>query len=209
VTEFLETYPGICLKLFLNDSVIDLVEQGLDLAIRIGELAPSTLKARKLAESPRLLVAAPRYLEREGVPEELDDLKSHNCLARDDMRTWTLADPSGVLHEIKISGNFSSTSAEAITEAASSGLGIARKCGWEISNHLAEGTLVAVLDRFTVAPFWNVFAVRSPSHFPSSRVRAFTEFLEAKFKATPTLRAKRFNECPASFSRNHHDGDTR
>lgn len=187
VTEFLREHPGVSLQLAMSDSVIDIVEQGFDMAIRIGALAPSTLKARKLAVSPRILVAAPSYLETNGVPSALDDLKQHNCLAREDMRTWSLSAPGGTLHDVRINGNFSSTSAEAITEAAVSGLGIARKCAWEIAGHLAAGTLVPVLEDYTVAPFWQVFAVRPPSRLPPARVRAFTDFLEARFRKVPAL----------------------
>eukprot|EP00903_Cladosiphon_okamuranus_P001383 g1381.t1 len=187
VTEFLDCHPGVSLQLAMTDSVVDIVEQGLDMAIRIGTLASSTLKARKLAESPRFLVAAPNYLERHGFPTCLDDLRDHNCLAREDMRTWSLADRDGTVHDIKTTGNFASTSAEAITEAAVSGLGIARKCAWEISDHLAAGTLRRVLTDYSVSPYWNIYAVRPPSRLPSARVRAFTDFLEAKFKTIPAM----------------------
>lgn len=185
--EFLAAHPGVSLQLHLSDAVIDLVEQGHDMAIRIGTLAPSTLKARKLAASPRLLVAAPSYLTRHGEPSDLDDLNDHNCLARGDMRTWQLASGDGSVTDVKITGNFSCTSAEAITEAAVSGLGVARKCAWEIADHLAAGRLVPVLRHLTVAPSWNVFAVRPPSRLPPARVRAFTDFLEAKFRTIPAL----------------------
>ncbi|QFT30707.1 HTH-type transcriptional regulator DmlR [Labrenzia sp. THAF82] len=187
VTEFLDRHPGVSLQLAMSDSVIDIVEQGIDIAIRIGALAPSTLKARKLAVSPRRLVAAPSYLERYGIPSSLDELKTHNCLAREDMRTWSLAAPDGTVHDIKTSGNFSSTSAEAITEAALSGLGIARKCTWEIADQLAAGALRPVLGSYSVSPFWKVFAVRPPSRLPSARVRAFTDFLESKLNKIPEL----------------------
>jgi len=186
-TEFLDRYPNVSLQLAMTDSVVDIVEQGLDMAIRIGALVSSTLKACKLAASPRLLVAAPSYLDRRGCPATLEDLKDHNCLAREDMRTWSLAASDGTVHDVKTSGNFSSTSAEAITEAALSGLGVARKCAWEISDHLVAGTLKPVLNAYSVSPFWNVFAVRPPSRLPSARVRAFTDFLEAKFRTIPAM----------------------
>lgn len=187
VSEFLEAYPKVSIQLNLSDSVVDIIEHGFDLAIRLGELAPSTLKARKLAASPRVLVAAPGYIERKGAPEQPADLKAHNCLARGDMRTWSLAAPDGSVCDIKVSGNFAANYAEAMTEAALSGLGIARKCRWEIAEHLSAGALVSVLDSHTVAPEWNVFAVRSPSQLPPARVRAFTDFLEAKLRAVPSF----------------------
>jgi len=186
---FLAEHPQVSLDLALSDSVVDIVEQGFDMAIRIGALAPSTLVARKLAESPRVLVAAPDYLARHQRPETLADLKAHNCLARGDMRTWALTGPDGARHDVKITGNFASTSAEAITEAAVSGLGIARKCLWEIADHLAAGRLETVLAAYSVAPAWNIYAVRSPSRLPPARVRAFTDFLEATFRTVPALAA--------------------
>ncbi|WP_289032294.1 LysR family transcriptional regulator [uncultured Roseibium sp.] len=196
VTEFLELHPGVTLQLTMNDTVTDIVENGMDMAIRIGALPPSTLKARKLADSPRLLVAAPKYLDRYGFPVGLDDLRTRNCLIREDLRTWSLMLPDGTLQDVKICGNFSSTSAEAITEAALSGLGIARKCTWEIADQLADGTLILVLEDHTITPFWEVFAVRPPSRQPSTRVRAFTDFLKAKFKTTPALCKRPLPPCP-------------
>ncbi|MBY8974938.1 LysR family transcriptional regulator [Rhodobacteraceae bacterium NNCM2] len=187
VAEFLDDHPKTSIQLHLSDSVIDIVELGFDLAIRVGELAPSTLKARRLGASPRLLVAAPGYLARRGAPERPDDLKNHNCLVREDIRSWKLLGPDGAISETRVAGNFSTNHAEAVTEAAVSGLGIARKCRWEIAEQLADGSLVPVLADHAVAPAWNVFAVRSPSRLPPARVRAFTDFLEAKFRAIPAL----------------------
>ncbi len=187
VAEFLEKYPKISIQLHLSDSVFDIIEHGFDLAIRLGELAPSTLKARRLAASPRVLVAAPDYLARCGTPESPADLKRYNCIAREEMRNWELITPEGSLSQTRVSGNFSTNYAEAVTEAAVSGLGIARKCRWEIAEHLAEGRLVTLLDGYRVAPEWNVFAVRSPSRLPPVRVRVFSEFLEAKLQAVPSL----------------------
>lgn len=80
VAEFLETHHGISLQLSLSDAVIDLVNGGFDLSIRLGELAPSSLKARRLAASPRITVAAPSYLARHKAPEAPEQLSEHNCL---------------------------------------------------------------------------------------------------------------------------------
>ena len=189
VAEFLEAFPNVTIQLDMSDAVVDIVEQGFDLAIRLGELAPSALKARVLAESPRVLVAAPRYLERKGVPERLDDLKAHNCLARADVRTWRFRTPGDEIAEARISGNFATNLAEGITDAALSGLGVARKCKWEIAQHLETGALVTLLDDYTIVPEWRVFAVRSPSHKPPPRARAFTDFLESKLRSVPSLSA--------------------
>lgn len=187
VADFLAMYPKVSIQLDMSDGVVDIVEQGFDMAIRLGELAPSTLKARALAASPRVVVAAPDYLAREGIPERPDDLKAHNCLVRADVRTWRFraTDEAGL--EVRVSGNFSTNLAEGITEAALSGLGIARKCVWEIAEHLETGALVTLLDSYIVVPEWRVFAVRSPSHRPPPRVRAFADFLDARFRTVPSL----------------------
>ncbi|GAB5469715.1 MAG: LysR family transcriptional regulator [Rhodospirillales bacterium] len=187
VAEFLEAHPKVSIQLEMSDAVVDIAKQGLDLAIRLGELAPSALKARALAESPRVLVAAPGYIEREGAPERPEDLKSHNCLARADVRTWRMRRPDGTISEVRITGNFATNLAEGITTVALSGLGVARKCKWEIAEHLESGALVTLLEDYTVVPEWRVFAVRSPSHQPPPRVRAFVAFLEAKLRTVPSL----------------------
>lgn len=187
--EFLDRYPKVSIQLHLSDSVFDIIEHGYDLAIRLGELAPSTLKARRLASSPRVLVATPGYLARHGTPKLPADLKAHNCIAREEMRNWELITPEGSICQTRVSGNFSTNYAEAVTEATLTGLGIARKCQWEIAEHLDAGTLVTLLEGYRVAPEWNVFAVRSPSRQPPARVRVFSEFLEEKLQAVPSLAA--------------------
>lgn len=191
MAEFLEKHPKLTTQLHLSDSVFDIVEHGFDLAIRLGELAPSTLKARRIASSPRIVVASPRYLEQHQTPLHPGDLKDHNCLIRGDMRTWSFRARSGDVVTSKINGNFITNLAEAVTEAVMTGVGVARKCKWEIAEHLETGALVQVLEGFTVLPEWGVYAVRSPSSQPPARVRAFTDFLESKFSgvaalATPT-----------------------
>ncbi|MEM7225954.1 MAG: LysR substrate-binding domain-containing protein [Pseudomonadota bacterium] len=187
VAEFLDTHPNISIQLDMSDAVVDIVKQGMDLAIRLGELAPSALKARAIAASPRVLVAAPRYLERRGVPDRPEDLKAHNCLTREDARTWRMRTPDGSVSEVRVSGNFATNLAEGITTTALSGLGVARKCRWEIAEHLESGALVTLLDSHIIVPEWRVFAVRPPAPQPPPRVRAFTEFLETKLRSVPSL----------------------
>ena len=187
VSEFLDEHPGVSIQLSLNDMVVDLVNGGFDLSIRLGELAPSSLKARRLAASPRIIVAAPAYLARQDLPNTPEELVKHNCLMRGDVRAWRLRGPDGKLRDYKATGNFASDSAEAITEAARTGLGIARKCKWEITEELESGALIQVFEEYTVMPEWSVFAVRSPSRHLPARVRAFIEFLREKLQSEPSL----------------------
>ena len=187
VAEFLEAHPEISIQLHLSDAVFDIIENGFDMAIRLGALAPSALKARRLAASARVLVAAPSYLDSFGSPKTPQDLRSHNCIIRGNDRSWQLRGPDDAIDEVKISGNFSTNYAQAVTEAAISGLGVARKCRWEIEGQIQSGALQVLLDTYTVIPEWSVFAVRSPSNSPPARVRAFSDFLLHKFRKTPSL----------------------
>lgn len=187
VSDFLAAHPCLSLQLSLSDSVVDLVNGGFDLSIRLGELAPSSLKVRRLASSPRIIVAAPSYIASNELPKNPADLAAHNCLMRGDVRAWKLRAPDGSIQDYKAVGNFASDSAEAITEAALTGLGVARKCKWEITEQLDAGTLVQILKDYTVMPEWSVFAVRSPSHHLPARVRAFTDFLKERLRSEPSL----------------------
>lgn len=187
IVEFMEEHPRVSIQLHLTDAVIDIIEDGFDLAIRLGELAPSALKARKIGNSARILVVAPSYIERYGLPDTPDALKAHHCLMRGDVRSWALRGPDGTHIDARVSGRFTTNHAEAITEAAASGLGIARKCKWEISDQLASGSLIQILKDYVVVPEWSVFAVRPPSRLQPARVRAFADFLERKFRSIPSL----------------------
>ncbi|MEL6747085.1 MAG: LysR family transcriptional regulator [Pseudomonadota bacterium] len=187
VVEFLAHHPDLSVQLQLSDAKVDIIDQGFDLAIRLGELAPSALLARKLGRSPRVLVAAPSYLARHGHPRSPEELKDHHCLIRGDMRTWDFRTRDQNLVQIKVSGKFTTNLAEAITEAAVAGLGIARKCKWEVADQIADGRLLVLCDDYALLPEWDVYAVRPPSRVQPQRVRVFVDFLEDKFSAVPAL----------------------
>ncbi len=182
IAEFLRAYPDVRVRLELSDGVVDIVEQGFDLALRIGTLASSTLVARKLADNPRLLVASPAYLEGAGRPRRPEELASHNCLVLAENRTWKLRDGAGQVHVIRVTGNFTTNYGEVITEAALADAGIALKSLWDIRHLLAESSLLPVLEGYTVEPVWSLWAVRPPGQMVPARVRAFIDFLEIKFR---------------------------
>lgn len=185
--EFLEQYPHIDIKLDLSDTVVDLVEQGYDLAIRIGTLASSSLMARKLVDNPRLLVASPAYLNQRGAPETPDDLKNHDCIVLGDNRIWSLIDTEGTKHDVPVAGRLTTTYGGAVTIALRQGLGIGLKSYWDVADDLAQNRLVRVLDDFVVTPHWQVWAVRPPGMRSPRRVQVFIEFLEQKLRQTTFL----------------------
>jgi len=173
IAEFLTEYPDINVNLELSDGVVDIVEHGVDVALRIGNLTSSSLVARKLANNPRLLVASPEYLKRAGHPRTAQDLTKHNCLVLSGNRNWKLRGDTGELHEIKVSGNFSTNLGDTITEAAMAGVGIAMKSDWDVRHLIDEGALVSVLEQYAIEPVWSLWAVRplgrgSSTHWAST-----------------------------------------
>lgn len=183
MAEFLRTYPDMNVRLHLSDAIVDIVNDGFDLALRIGTLRSSTLIARKLAENPRILVAAPKYLKKHGRPKKPADLAHHNCIVLGENSTWTLREQDGHSRAVRVAGNFTTNYGEATTEAAIGGVGIALKSKWDIKEQLAERTLVPVLPKFVVDPLWSVWAVRPAAQTVPARVRAFSDFVQHKLKS--------------------------
>lgn len=182
VAEFLRAYPDVRVRLELSDGIVDIVEQGFDVAFRIGTLPSSSLIARKLVDNPRLLVASPAYLKRAGNPAKLKDLASHNCIVLGESRNWKLRDTAGKIHELRVSGNFVTNYGDVTTEAALAGAGIALKSLWDVRGFLENGSLVPVLNDYTVEPVWGLWVVRPPGDMVPARVRVFIEFMEVKFQ---------------------------
>ncbi len=182
IAEFLADHPEVSVRLDLSDAIVDIVELGYDLALRIGTLTSSSLVARKLAVNPRLLVASPDYLSRRGHPQTPKDLSMHNCIVLGENRIWQLEGPDGGTQNVRVSGNFATNYGEATTEAALHGAGIALKSRWDIRPQLDDGSLVPVLEAFSVHPEWSVWAVRPPGQRIPARVRTFIAFMERKFQ---------------------------
>jgi DNA-binding transcriptional LysR family regulator len=178
---FLERYPEISVEAVLTDSVIDLMEERADVAIRAGPLSASRLVARKLGQSRMAVVAAPSYLEARGVPGAPADLGRHNLLAFGFVRHvdgLPFVDKGGSPVVIPIAGNATVSDGEAMRLAALSGAGIARLARWHVAPDISAGRLVPLLEDFNpgdVEPTHAVY-VGQGKHLPS-RVRAFLDFL--------------------------------
>lgn len=182
--EFHALHPKLAVDLELNDRFVDLVEEGYDLAVRIGELEDSTLIARRLANVPVLFVAAPGYLRRCGTPSRPGDLAEHACLlyrGRGSGREW-LAGTGETARRVKVSGPLVANNGEAIKAAAIGGLGIARLPAFILDDEIARGTLVEVLPAFRPAPI-PVQAVYAPNRHLSAKVRAFIDFFAERLAA--------------------------
>ena len=148
VPPFCAANPGIEIRLRLSDRNVNIVEDAIDLAFFLGEPADSALKWRKIADCPRVLVAAPAYLAREGTPKGPDDLAGHNCLLlrypRSPEYFWTLQTPEGP-RKMMVQGRFDTDDGDVLTAWALDGHGIANRPRYEVAEDLAAGRLVEVL----------------------------------------------------------------
>jgi len=192
VLKFQAQHPGLAIDLSYSDRFVDLVEEGIDVAIRIGRLNDSSLAARRIGSSARSVIATPAYLKKFGEPKVPQDLSSgHNCLLYAYLSTgneWTFHGPNGEIR-VKVSGNFRSNNGEAIRQWVFADLGIAVSPDWLILKELEDGRLKAILTGFTPPPA-EINAVYPSARHVSAKVRAFTEFLRAELQEIPTLRIR-------------------
>ena len=178
---FIERYPEISVEAVLTDSVIDLMEERADVAIRAGPLRESRLVARKLGQSRMVVVAAPSYLAARGIPGTPVDLAGHNLLtfgfARH-MDGWPFVDASGVEIVAPVDGTPTVSDGEAMRLTALSGAGLARLARWHVEPDIEAGRLVPLLEDFNPGDLEPTHAVYvgQGRHLPA-RVRAFLDFL--------------------------------
>lgn len=178
--EFLEKYPEVKLDLHLTDHFEDIIRDGFDLAIRIGELQDSSLVARKLAPETRVLVASPKYFEQVDEPKVLADLELLNCLSAGAQEHWRLEGPDGI-SQVKVEGNIRTNSAEFVREALIAGLGIGLRPTWEIAPQLASGELKIVLPEYRGTTNMAIYAVYPCRDYLPEKVNVFIDFLAELF----------------------------
>ena len=186
VPAFKDLYPQIDVRLRLSDRVIDVVTEGIDLAFHLGILEDSTLKVRLIADSPRLLCAAPDYIERRGMPEDGQALldQRHDCL---NLRfpgakefQWTLITPSGP-RRFEISGPFESDDGDVLTGWALAGRGIVMKPVFEVAEHLQAGRLVPVATATPPLPV-QLTSLSQHRRLKDPKVRLFAEFMAVRIR---------------------------
>lgn len=182
VRDFLAANPEVSCSLDLSDRLVDLVNEGIDCAIRIGELSDSSLVSVRLADNRRVVVASPTYLARNGTPSHPDDLVRHDCLSLDPQRGWVFSDPDtpGQTRTIKVSGRFECNDGTVLHDWALGGIGLAWRSMWEVEQDLARGALVSVLDGFA-APSTGIYAVFPQNRRLPLRVRLLIDYLRGSF----------------------------
>jgi DNA-binding transcriptional LysR family regulator len=182
--KFLALYPQISLNMLFTDQFVDVLEENIDVAIRIGKFKNSQLVARRLAPNRRVLCASPDYLNRYGQPKKPKDLEKHNCLifsllAKSD--TWYLSRGEKQVI-VPVKGRVRSNNAEALYQAALSGCGIASLATFIVDEDLKCGRLVTILDEWTI-PETDIFAVFGLRQYVPSKIQVFVDFLVERFRA--------------------------
>lgn len=185
IADFVQQYPDIRVQLLLGRHHEDLIENGLDLAIKIGDLVDSSLIARRLTERPLRVCASPGYVAKYGKPETPQDLLKHNCLRHEHSPTgdeWHFQNKNETVR-IKIKGRFSSNSSQALKNAALAGTGIVMLPGYTMTHALKSKQLVDLLQDYCLANI-GIHVIYPQSRHLASKVRVFIDFLAERFQDT-------------------------
>jgi len=184
VPAFLDEYPAIKIVLSMTDQLVDIVDAGIDVAIRVGRQQDSSFKARKIGESKRVVCASPEYLKNAGIPRTPADLEQHNCVTWRDHpghNTWAFRGPDGI-SKVRVSGSFFAKSADALVAATVAGLGLSLLPDWNMGIELRQKQLCAVLTDYEASPAASpVYAVHAHQRYVPPKIRAFIDFLVETF----------------------------
>jgi DNA-binding transcriptional LysR family regulator len=189
VKGFLECYPEITLDLRLSDRFVDLVEDGTDVAIRIGQINEPMLIAQRIGLTRRVTVAATSYLHDRPGPQAPEELADHNCIVYTRLATgneWHFQNPTGGTLQVIVNGNLHIDNSTAIREAVLSGLGIAVCPVWLFGELLTSDSLQVVLTEYEPIPL-PIHAVYRRGRFVSAKVRCLIDYLTIQFKLNPWL----------------------
>jgi len=180
VPRFLALHPDVSLSLNLSDRVVDIVNEGFDCAVRVGDLPDSSLVSVRLADNRRMCVAAGEYLRRHGNPKSPADLSKHRCLLLSSdagqPRGWAFTLDGKVVH-LRPAGTLDCSDGQVLHDWCVQGLGIAWRSTWEVGDEVADGRLLAVLEEFAAPPN-GVYAVFTQRKHLPLRVRLWIDFIK-------------------------------
>jgi DNA-binding transcriptional LysR family regulator len=188
ITEFLKIHADLTVELILQSSPGDLIDDAIDIAIYLGDLADTSMVARKLASSSLVVCGSPDYLARHGVPKTPEDLLKHSCLvnwASSPANKWQFKSEAGVT-VIHVSGRMQANVADAIRMAAVDGLGLVMLASYVVGRDIEKGKLKVVLENYTLPPL-DIHAVYPHRKYLSAKVRCFMDFLQAWLEPQVTM----------------------
>jgi DNA-binding transcriptional LysR family regulator len=180
---FMKRYPELTVDFRFSDSIVDMVDGGFDVAIRVAELKDSTLIARKLASDRRIVVASPSYLEAFGIPEHPCDLTNHQCINLMGLDHWVFKTSNGTAEviSVKTSGRFRCDNGDAMRDATIGGIGISVNSIWSVYQQLKRGELIEILPDYPLAVDASIWAVYPSSRLIALKVRAFIDYFSEYF----------------------------
>lgn len=189
--EFMAAHNELRVDIDFSDRRVDIIEEGFDMAIRIGRLEDSSLIAKRIAATRRPTLASPEYWKKNGIPEHPRDLVHHNCLTYtylDSPNHWHFRDPENPREEfsVRVGGSMNSNNGNTLAEAAIKGLGIVLSPTFIVADAIKTGTLVPQLEKFEIDPI-GIHAIYPPNRHLSAKVRAFIDFLGARFSGPELL----------------------
>lgn len=181
LNHFLQQYPDLNAELLLDDNVVDMTEQGIDIAIRVGWLLDSNLRARKLKDSPRLLCASPDYIERNGLPEKPEDMTQHEwviftLLPTPHHYSFTKNNKSKNIH---VKGRIKTNNGNAVRRLILEGAGVSVLADFLVAKDLKEGRLIHLLPEYNIADA-GIYAVFQSNKLQQAKIRTFIDFLIEK-----------------------------
>lgn len=193
IAAYLKQYPKVRVDLVVRGGAVDMMAEGLDLAIRLGELPDSSLVARKLASSPRVVCGSSAYFEKYGRPKVPQDLREHNCLINwgfEPYDLWKFTAPDGELISVRVSGTLKANTADPLRLAAIHGAGLAALPTYIAGQDLSKGRLEAVLQEYKL-PSMDIYAVYPHRRHLSAKVRTFLDFLAERLHPIPYWEGRR------------------
>jgi DNA-binding transcriptional LysR family regulator len=186
IAAFLARNPGVKFDVSLSERIVDLVEEGFDLGIRIGGSGTENIVARRLGETRLVPCASPEYLAAHGAPQTPEELEKHNCFTYEYVsprNLWRFRDASGREHAVRVSGNLHSNNGDFNAGAAARGAGIALEPAFVVAPDVRAGRLVPLLQDFAPAPV-PIYAVYPSRKHLSAKVRLFVDFMVESFAGT-------------------------
>lgn len=192
IPRFQERHPSVSLELTISDERLSMMQEGVDLAIRIGPLEESSLVARRICNLERVICAAPAYLARYGTPRTPDDLQQHNCLwitSLPALRRWPFDTDDGI-RVVNIGGNVVANNAETVLQLAVAGVGITRLTDVIVGDSMRSGLLVPILSDWHHVEPVPLFATYPSGRNLSPKVRAMVDFLVEEFGSAPWRRKR-------------------